>query len=268
LIVYSPKTPVETVFIVDMGKAINGYRLRMLDGLMAKKQSTLSVALRATGAMFSNLPVILPLAGVLGTIVAALDIAVMKIVAPAAMASPTGVNQNDIIALMFGWWGVILVVEIVLGPIVAAMAIYTARTHSHGGKASLYKAANFAMARYGRIVKWHAAAWMTIQVGMIVLVPGILFLLQYAFVDSILCLEDEKWPLERSSKLTKGRRGRIFALVFLWLVVNQVVGFAELAAIQMGFPTLVLLMSATYVVNIWVTMVFYQFYEDRTQPSA
>ena len=52
------------------------------------------------------------------------------------------------------------------------------------------------------------------------------------------------------------------------MVVNQVVGFAELAAIQMGFPTLVLLMTATYMVNIWVTMVFYQFYEDRTKTSA
>jgi len=235
---------------------------------MAKKQSTLSVAIRATGALFSNLQVVLPLAGVLGVIVAILDIVVMKIVAPSAMSGPTGVNDSDIIALMFGWWGVILAVEIILGPIAAAMAIYTARTHSHGGQASLYTALNFALARYGRMVKWHAAAWLTIQVGMIVLVPGILFLLQYAFVDCILCLEDEKWPLERSSKLTKKRRGRIFALVFVWLVVNQVVGFAELAAIQMGFPTLALLMTATYMVNIWVTMVFYQFYEDRTKTSA
>jgi len=235
---------------------------------MAKNQSTLSVAIRATGAVFSNLHIVLPLAGVLGLLVAAVDILVMNLVAPNALSGPTGVNQSDLIALMFGWWGVILVVEILLGPIVAAMSIYTARTHSHGGKVGLGKALNFALARYTRIVKWHAAAWLTIQVGMIVLVPGILFLLQYAFVDSVLCLEDEKWPLERSSKLTKGRRGRIFALVFIWLVINQVVGFAELAAIQKGFPVLALLMGATYVMNIWVTMVFYQFYEDRTQPRS
>ena len=235
---------------------------------MAKKQSTLSVAFRATGALFSNLHIVIPLAGVLGLLVAGLDLLVMNLLAPNAMSGPTGVNQSDLIALMFGWWGVILLVEILLGPIAVAMSIYTARTHSHGGKASLSKALNFGLARYGKIVKWHAAAWLTIQVGMIVLVPGILFLLQYAFVDSVLCLEDEKWPLERSSKLTKGRRGRIFALVFLWLIINQVIGFAELAAIQLGFPILALLMTATYVMNIWVSMVFYQFYEDRTQPRS
>ena len=239
----------------------------VLDAFMAKKQSTFSVALRATGALFSNLHIVIPLAGVLGILVAALDLAVLQILAPGAMGS-TGVDQGDLLAIMLGWWGVIIVVEILLGPIAAAMSIYTARTHSHGGKASLSQALNFGLARYSRVFKWHAAAWMTIQVGMIVLVPGILFLLQYAFVDSVLCLEDEDWPLERSSKLTKGRRGRIFALAFLWLAINQVIGFAELAALQHGFPALAVLMTATYVVNIWMAMVFYQFYEDRTQPAA
>ena len=94
----------------------------VLDALMAKKQSTLSVALRATGALFSNLHIVIPLAGVLGILVAALDIAVLQILAPGAMGS-AGVDQGDLLAIMLGWWGVIIAVEILLGPIAAAMPV-------------------------------------------------------------------------------------------------------------------------------------------------
>lgn len=238
----------------------------MLDDPMAK-HSTFSVATRATKALFSNLGVVLPLAVVLGAVVAGLDIGVGKILAPKAFSGGTGADQSELVGLFLGWWGVVLLVELFLGPIVVAMSIYTARTYTHGGSATLPKALNFALARYGRIFKWHAAAWLSIQLGMIVLVPGILFLLQYAFVDSILVLEDERWPLARSGKLTRGRRGRIFALILPWLVVTQVIGFAELWALQAGVASLVGLMTATYVVNIWVVMAFYVFYEDRTRTA-
>jgi hypothetical protein len=234
-----------------------------------KKTSTLSVAWRATGALFANLSIVLPVAAVMGAALTVLDLGVGQLLAPKAFSGQMGSDQSELIGLMLGWWGVVVVLEIVLGPLVVAMSIYAARTHTHGSeKASLFKALNFGLARYKHIFKWHAAAWLTIQLGMIVLVPGILFLLQYAFVDSILTLEKEKWPLARSAKLTRGRRGRIFALVLPWLLLTQVIGFAELWALQKGFGTLFALMSSTYVVNIWVVMVFYIFYEDRTRTTA
>jgi len=232
------------------------------------KHSTFSVATRATTTLFSNLGIVLPLAGFMGAVVAGLDIAVGKVLAPKAFSGSLGADQSEIVSLFLGWWGVVLLVELVFGPFVVAMSIYAARTHSHGGKATLAKAFNFALARYGRIFKWHAAAWLTIQLGMIVLVPGILFLLQYAFVDAILVLEDEEWPLARSAMLTRKRRGRIFALVLPWLVLTQVIGFAELWALSAGPLALVGLMSATYVLNIFVVMAFYVFYEDRTRTTA
>jgi low affinity Fe/Cu permease len=234
---------------------------------MFKKQSILNVAVRATGALFSSLNVVIPLAVLFGTTVALLDVAVMELVAPEASKGGAS-DQSTMIKLMFGWWGVMLFIEVTLGPILAAMAIYAARTHSHGGELSFSKALNFALSRYGKIFKWHAIAMLTIQVGMIAIVPGVLFLLQYAFVDSILCLEDEKWPLGRSAHLTKGRRGRIFGLVFVWLMFTQIVGFAELWALGMGTHVLIALMSLAYLLNIWVVMVFYTFYEDRTQKAA
>jgi hypothetical protein len=229
------------------------------------KHSTLSVLTRATAALFSNLSIVLPLAVVMGAIIAGLDIVVGRLVAPNAFTGNMGTDQSELVGLFLGWWGVVLLVELLLGPLVVAISIYAARTHSHGGKATLSKAFNFALARYGRIFKWHAAAWLTIQLGMIVLVPGILFLLQYAFVDAILVLEDDDWPLARSAKLTRGRRGRIFAIILPWLVLTQVIGFAELWALSEGTLTLIALMASTYVLNIWVVMAFYVFYEDRTR---
>jgi hypothetical protein len=234
---------------------------------MVKKKSSLDVATRATKALFGSLRIVLPVALVLGTIVSLLDIAIMELLAPEALKGGAS-DQTTTIKLMFGWWGVMLLVEIFLGPIMAAMSIYAARVHSHGGEPSLRKAFNFALARYGKIFKWHAIAFLSIQVGMIAIVPGILFLLQYAFVDSILCLENEKWPLGRSTHLTKKRRGRIFALMLPWLLFTQVLGFAELYAIGMGIQVLVGLMTVAYILNIWVVIVFYTFYEDRTRKTA
>ncbi|MEC8194143.1 MAG: hypothetical protein VX944_04450 [Myxococcota bacterium] len=234
---------------------------------MAKKKSAFSVALRATSYLFSCAHIVVPLALVFGLIVGLLDVAVLSLFAPEALkGGPT--DQSTMIKLMFGWWGVMLFIEVTLGPILAAMTIYAARTRSHGGSVSLGKALNFALARYSRIFKWHAIAMLTIQIGMIAIVPGILFLLQYAFVDSILCLEDEERPLNRSSRLTKGRRRGIFSLVFVWLIFTQILGFMELAALGEGTGTLIALMSGAYLLNIWVVMVFYTFYEDRTGKAA
>ena len=242
---------------------------QVLDVRMAKnEQSTFSVAVRATRAFFSSLHIVLPIALVVGIVVSLLDLGVAEVLAPKALTGQIGSTQSELVGLMLGWWGVVIAVEIILGPLLVAMVIYAARCHTHGQKASLPKALNFGLARYSSIFKWHAGAWLTIQVGMIVLVPGILFLLQYAFVDAILVLEKERWPLARSAKLTKKRRGRIFMLVLPWLVATQVVGFAELWALQQGFVTLVALMGSTYLLNIWVVMAFYMFYEDRTRPAA
>lgn len=241
----------------------------MLDGRMAKnQQSTLSVAIRATKALLSNLHIVLPLAFFAGVVVSLLDIGVAQVLAPKALTGQLGANQSELVGLMLGWWGVVIAVEILLGPLLVAMVIYAARCYTHGQKAGFVKALNFGLARYKHIFAWHAGAWLTIQLGMIVLVPGILFLLQYAFVDAVLVLEKERWPLARSAKLTKKRRGRIFMLVLPWLIATQVVGFAELWALKEGIPTLILLMSSTYVLNIWVVTAFYMFYEDRTRPAA
>jgi hypothetical protein len=235
---------------------------------MAKKSTITGVMRRAIGAVLSNLSTVIPLVVLSGAIVGVADLLVYQWINADLTQSAAGAQQSAFIKVMFAWWAVMLVYEVFVGPILGAAAVYVGRSYSHGKKAGLYDTFNFAINRYSRVFKWHAAAWLSIHVGMLVLVPGILFMLQYAFVDSVACLEKEKWPLSRSKKLTRGRRRRIFMVSLIILIFSQAAGLAELDAIQRGLPWLIGLMSLMYLLSFAVQVAFYMFYEDRTTPTV
>ncbi len=234
---------------------------------MARKSTIFNVLRRSFGAVFSNLGTVLAFTLFAGTVVGLADLVLYEWIQEQATHSSAQVQQSAFIKVMFAWWGVMLVFEVFLGPIMSAAAVFIGRNHSQGQKSGLYKTLNFGLNRYKRVFKWHAAAWLSIQVGMLVLVPGILFMLQYAFVDSIVCLENERWPLARSKKLTRGRRRRIFVVSLIVLIFSQAAGFAELDAINRGIPWLIGLMTVMYLLSFLVQVAFYMFYEDRTTPS-
>jgi hypothetical protein len=100
---------------------------------------------------------------------------------------------------------------------------------------TLYEAVNFGLNRFSRVLPAHARAVFIIQLGIIVIVPGILFGLQYAFVDAIATLDtQERNPLARSRKLTAGRRGtifRTFAVFLLWWAPAQLGGLLWLQGV-------------------------------------
>ena len=100
-------------------------------------------------------------------------------------------------------------------PLIDAASIYTWRRLATGQPCSPKAALNWSIGRYGRMFGPHAKACLTISLGMVIIVPGILFGLQYAFVDAIAATDDKSQsPLKRSQKLTRGRRGRI---MWTWL---------------------------------------------------
>ncbi len=197
-------------------------------------------------------------------------------------------REEDLMPMVGAFIGVYVSVEIFLGPLLAAISIYVARAHTHGAPAPLSKAINFALNRYRRMFKWHAIAWLMIHFGLaLICLPGLFFLAIYAFVDSILCLEKEPWPLARSKKLTRGRRKTIFLVFVPWLLLSQVAQFIELfgyiqkwvlatgvdpkdlRVIEMsnllGFYGL---NTILYIALMWTYMCFYMVYEDRTTPKA
>jgi hypothetical protein len=181
-----------------------------------------------------------------------------------------GITQNaedanmQIVKVGFGWLATGLVHQILYGPIFAATAIYLGRGQ---GPATLYSALNFALNRYGRLFKWHAAAALLISIGSLVILPGVLYTLNYAFVDSICCIEDERWPLARSTKLTRGRRKRIFFLFLPLFIYGQVSMIAYLSLVKIGWYYVSAMHFATYTVFFLYAVIMYVMYEERTSKA-
>jgi len=242
---------------------------------MARKTSTLSAMRRATGALVSNWFTALAMAGIMGIIVGVAHKQIVHNIlgSESLIGAGGGISsQKDALVLMGALLGWGLLVEVVLGPALAASAVYVGRTHTHGARASLYKSINFTVNRYKRMFKWHAAAWLSIQIGLIaVIVPGLMFLQIYAFVDPILCLEKEQWPLARSKKLSRGRRKTILLLCIPWILVANLVQGMELFGFIYKLQTttdFIMVNTLFYLVVFWTLMCFYMVYEDRTEGTA
>jgi hypothetical protein len=216
---------------------------------------------RAVRTMLGHPGVVIPLLLVPAAILGVADTAVFNWL---------GITQNaedanmQIVKVGLGWQATALLNEIVYGPIFVAVAIYLARGQ---GPADLYSALNFALNRYGRLFKWHAAAVLLISVGSIVILPGVLYTLNYAFVDSVCCIEDERWPLSRSTKLTRGRRKRIFFLFLPYFVYEQVSMIGYLKLVKIGWYYVAAMHFATYAVVFLYATIMYIMYEERTSKA-
>lgn len=164
-------------------------------------------------------------------------------------------------------WGVLAF------PVLDAVTIYTWRRFASGESVSPQKAINWAISRYGRMFGAHAAAYATITLGMVIIVPGILFGLQYAFVDAITATDDKSQsPLKRSQKLTRGRRGRIlrawipYAIWYLpaYLMIVYQVEAGSLFGIEASPHLLVIAFGTIDVLFLAVMeMAMFGLYEER-----
>lgn len=177
-----------------------------------------------------------------------------------------GASQDQLIRVALTLAGVGLAIEIFVGPLFAALAVFVGSVGPEDEGRGLYDALNFALNRYGRMFVPHAIAQISIQLGMIVLLPGILFFLQYAFVDPVASLEKEKWPLSRSKKLTRGRRRALFLLLLPYLVASQVWIFVDLWALEQGgwVPLASEMLRISYSFLLAVAAV--ALYHDRVKP--
>lgn len=228
------------------------------------KPSTLGNALTALGggaaATFKNLGTVLPLMLVMGLIAAGADSFLYH-----QLGGAENQDQGTFIKVLLAWTGVALVQEILLGPIVGAVAVYIGRLHSAGQSASLYNAVNFAIGRYGRLFVPRMIAQLSIQIGlMLLLFPGVIYVSMYAFVDSVACLEQKVWPIDRSKKLTRGRRGSIVLIYLPIAILVQGVALAELWALQQGVFVLAGVFSLISLIFFIVNVSFYKLYEGRT----
>jgi hypothetical protein len=175
--------------------------------------------------LFRNLGIALFIAGIVGGV----GWALADVVSAWAMAwwHPT-TSQQAMIVSQVSQTIAVTIWECTVGAWGAAASIYLWVQHERNRPTNLYEAVNYGLNRLPQVLWAHARAVFIIQLGIIVVVPGILFGLQYAFVDAIATLDSQEAdPLARSRKLTSGRRGtlfRTFAVFLIWWAPAQLGG--------------------------------------------
>ena len=87
-------------------------------------------------------------------------------------------------------------------------------------------------------------------------------MMQYAFVDAIACLENEKHVISRSVKLTRGRRKYIFFIILPWAIVTQVFGILTLGAAD-SFVKLAGFNVLLEGLIMFMYMTFFMLYDQR-----
>ena len=191
---------------VNPTTAIGGIALMLL---CLKPGGVLGQLWRSTKLTLKNIPALFPLALVFGGVGHILMVKFGPVLVP---WQPDPANQQFVmLAKQLGHMVFLLIWFPLTFPLVNAAAIYCWRKDDKEGKAASFSEAyGFAKARYGRMVGPHAKAYALIALGMIILIPGIVYGLWFAFVDPITATDDKsKNPLMRSRKLTQGRRGKL-----------------------------------------------------------
>ncbi|MCB9687598.1 MAG: hypothetical protein H6738_16755 [Alphaproteobacteria bacterium] len=150
----------------------------------------------------------------------ALLVAISLMVAGSGQARQMGPVVGQL--LVMGWmllWGS-------FGGAAAAVGWVLAGKAAMDGKPfSLVEALEAVPRRLLDVAGAHGARVHAVTIGMQVLLPGILYALQLAFVDMIAVLDPERPSLRRSGQLTSGMRGRIFRLLLVETLVGQLVSF-------------------------------------------
>jgi hypothetical protein len=221
----------------------------------------------AFGVLFANFGIALFIAVVLGGV----GWAVAEQVGSYALATwPPSTPQQGMVISQVAQTVWLTIWGCLAGSWAAPASLYLWVQHEKKRPTSFYEAVNFGLNRFSRVLPAHSRALFIVQLGVIVIVPGILFGLQYAFVDAIATLDTaEKDPLARSRKLTAGRRGtlfRTFAVFLLWWLPVQAGGFFYIQE----FGTLALAAAGVIdaLVLIVIDLCMVQFYLDLFRKPA
>jgi hypothetical protein len=107
----------------------------------------------------------------------------------------------------------------VVGAFGAAAILHVYLRDVSGKRAEIGDTISEALFHWRRLIWPFSLATLIIFLGSIVIIPGVLYTLLYAFVVPVAILDPGvKHVLRRSTRLTRGRRGRIFRtyVAFVW----------------------------------------------------
>ena len=248
--------------------------LRCLAGLLLLavcllRDGLLQVLLKAAKRTLKHLPALMPLLLVVGAVGGVLSWKISPHLQP---WSPDPSNQQMVMVasqlghLIFG-----LIWIAFTYPLLNAAAIFCWRAENEGRTPNASEAYAFAKSRYKRMFGPHLKAILMIQVGLLVVVPGILYGLWYAFVDPITATDDKsKKPLDRSRKLTQGRRGlilRIWLPYVVWMIPELTLPLMTTYTELLGGWAIASFFTLNLLLLVWMKMAIFGLYEQRIEDA-
>lgn len=223
---------------------------------------TLQAARRALGTLFGHLGAVLAICLALALLRAPLDHFLYGSII--GFGRPLMGDDSLMYRYILADSALLLVLEVFLGPLLAAAAVYFAKRDQAGKASTLSGAITFATRSYRHLIFPHLAATLSIQLGLVVLIPGLLFYAMYAFVWPVACLERGEWALDRSKALTKGRRSSIYWVVIPLVMLLQVKLYTvDLPVLAMGLLPMLANDIANQLVTWFLITYFTWLYLDR-----
>jgi hypothetical protein len=119
-------------------------------------------------------------------------------------------------------------IEGIFGPIYIGALVYALARLKQGQEVDYGEAMAAGLKNWGRLFAARLFAGFIVILGLIALVvPGVIFLIRYAFLDSVVVLEGMEAGKARlrSSDLTKGRRWKIFGAAVVFYIAFGVIAF-------------------------------------------
>jgi len=189
---------------------------------MQAKLSVLAIVRRSLGVLVGNLGLFLLLAVLMAVPSTALSDGLtelfLQLNKDVLAANGVLIDKQIVAILCMGVADIVVLPwDLVIKTLAVAAAIRVFMQATAGRPVSMNDAFSYAFANFGRLFKPFAVAQLIIFVGSLVYIPGILYGLFYAFVAPVVLLDPGvKRVLRRSTRLTRGRRGRIFRTYLLF----------------------------------------------------
>ena len=98
---------------------------------------------------------------------------------------------------------------------------------------------------------------------MIIIIPGVLSWMQFAFVEPVACLEEEKACPFTVKATDQGKTKSIFLIILPWIIFSQVFGIVELYAATVGFGATVAACMVMETLLVCMQLAFFMLYHNR-----
>ena len=168
-------------------------------------------------------------------------------------------------------------IETVFGPIYCGALVYALAQLKDGRRPSYFEAISVGLRTWGRLFSARFFAGLWIVFGLILLVvPGIVLMVRYAFIDAVVVLEGVGGDRarRRSAELTRGFRWQIFLAGLLFFVMFVPLSFAIRVPYEQFFPALNTMatdVAADCVLDVAyaiLQIVIFLYYWQATEPAG